>query len=469
MDPVEVEENEKYLIPECGFEAPDGKIFSRWEVEGVDLIAIPGNKEPIVSHIATDGVITFIACWRETPPAVVETAPKGNDCTYKGSAIDLVTAGTALGGSMQYALGTDAKTAPASGWSKEIPTAADAGTYYVWYRAAGEKDRSNSKKVCVTVTIAKRDVTVKANDQTIKETESPELTSANADLTGAVSDHALTAVTISEKEGKLIPSGATIKDSKGKEVTANYNITYEQGTLTVLQKISCKVTFNVANGEWDNGSKDEIEVELTGFEGDTLKLKPDQIPGVGSKPAANHKQGSWDVTPDTETAITKDTAYVYTYVEVPVYTVTVEGDNYTPGSGQNIVFTVKRSFGDDSTFDCFDKVTVDGNTVSDKYYQTARGSLILTLTSEYLDTLSAGSHNIKITFTDGEAQVSVTIKNKPSPVPATGESSSPFVCIAMLLLGGALVLFVAAIAPKTSRRKARPAHLIQGQTTKKDE
>lgn len=473
MDPVEVEENEKYLIPECGFEAPDGKIFSRWEVEGVDLIAIPGNKEPIVSQIATDGVITFIACWRETPPAVVETAPKGNDCTYKGSAIDLVTAGTALGGKMQYALGTDDKTAPASGWSTDIPTAADAGTYYVWYRAAGEKDRSNSKKVCVTVTIAKKDVTVKANDQTIKETESPELTSGNAVLTGAVSDHALTAVTITEKEGKLIPSGATIKDSKNNDVTANYKITYEQGTLTVLNKISSKVTFNVANGEWDNGGKDEIEVELTGFEGDTLKLQPDQIPSVGTKPAAHHKQGSWDVTPDTETAITKDTTYVYTYVEVPEYTVTVEGDNYTPGSGKNIVFTVKRSFGDDSTFDCFDKVTVDGITVIDKYFQTARGSLILTLSSEYLDTLSAGSHNIKITFTDGEAQVAVTIQKassttKPTSVPATGESSNPFIWL-ILPLTGLLGLLIAVLVPKSPRRRVRPANYFPGQTTKKDD
>ena len=35
--------------------------------------------------------------------------------------------------------------------------------------------------------------------------------------------------------------------------------------------------------------------------------------------------------------------------------------------------------------------------------------------------------------------------------------------------GGALLLFVAAIAPKPSRRKVRPAHLIPGQTTKKDD
>ena len=473
MDPVTVTENENYLLPECGFEAPEGKIFSSWNIDGVDLIGIPGNTEPMVSHIAKNGVITFIAHYREAPAAVVETAPKGNDSTYKGSAIELVTAGKALGGSMQYALGTDAKTAPASGWSKEIPTVTDAGTYYVWYMAAGEKDRSNSKKLCVTVTIAKKDVAVKANDQTIKETESPKLTSDNAVLTGAVSGHSMTAVTITEKDGKLIPSAATIKDSKNNDVTNNYKITYEQGTLTVLHKISCKVTFNVANGEWDNGGSDEIKVELEGFEGDTLKLQPDQIPGVGTKPAANHKKGSWDVTPDTETAITKDTAYVYTYEEIPVYTVTVEGDNYTPGSGKNIVVTVKRSFGDDATFDNFDNVTVDGNPLSDKYYQKERGSLILTLSSEYLDTLSAGSHNIKITFTDGEAQVAVTIlkaqsNTKPTSVPQTGEGANPFIWLIIPLIG-LLVLLVKVLVPKSPRRKVRPVNINPDEIMKKDE
>ncbi|MBR6474936.1 MAG: hypothetical protein IKS98_05745, partial [Lachnospiraceae bacterium] len=473
MDPVTVTENENYLLPECGFEAPEGKIFSSWNIDGVDLVGIPGNTEPMVSHIAKNGVITFIAHYREAPAAVVETAPKGNDSTYKGSAIELVTAGKALGGSMQYALGTDAKTAPASGWSKEIPTVTDAGTYYVWYMAAGEKDRSNSKKVCVTVTIAKKDVAVKAIDQTIKETESPELTSDNAVLTGAVSGHSMTAVTITEKDGKLIPSAATIKDSKNNDVTNNYKITYEQGALTVLHKISCKVTFNVANGEWDNGGSDEIKVELTGFEGDTLKLQPDQIPGVGTKPAANYKQGAWDVTPDTETGITKDTAYVYTYTEAPVYTITVDGDNFTPGSGKNIVFTVKRNIADDTTYSRFESFTVDGNSVSDKYFEKVPGSLILTVKSEFLDTLSAGSHNIKITFTDGEAQVAVTIlkaqsNTKPTSVPQTGEGANPFIWLIIPLIG-LLVLLVKVLVPKSPRRKIRPVNINPDEIMKKDE
>ena len=469
MDSIQITENERVTIPECEFEPPEGKLFDHWLIKDTTQIATPGREAAISRLIANDGVITLKAIYYSAPAAVVKTAPEAIDRTYDGSAKELIKAGGAEDGEMRYALGTNDEEPPVSDWSTDIPTATDAGTYYVWYMAAGDSKHSNSQKTCVTVTIAKKDVTVKANDQTIKETESPELTSGNAVLSGALSDHTMTAVTITEKDGKLIPSAAVIKDSKNNDVTANYKITYEQGTLTVLNKISCKVTFNVVNGEWDKGGKDAIEVVLTGFEGDTLKLKPDQIPGVGTKPAANHKQGSWDVTPDTDTAFTKDTTYVYTYVEVPVYTVAVVGDNYTPGSKQNIVFTVKRSFDDDTTFDSFDSVTVDGNTVSDKYYQKARGSLILTLNSEYLDTLSAGSHNIKITFADGEAQIAVTIKNKPKSIPSTGENISPFVCIAMLLIGGALLLFVAAIAPKPSRRKVRPAHLIPGQTTKKDD
>lgn len=42
-------------------------------------------------------------------------------------------------------------------------------------------------------------------------------------------------------------------------------------------------------------------------------MSADQIPAVGSKPDTHYKEGSWDVTPDTETAITSDTTYIYTY------------------------------------------------------------------------------------------------------------------------------------------------------------
>ena len=64
------------------------------------------------------------------------TAPTAKTLTYTGSAQELVTAGTAEGGTMQYALGSDATTAPTDNnlYTTSIPTAINAGTYNVCFR-----------------------------------------------------------------------------------------------------------------------------------------------------------------------------------------------------------------------------------------------------------------------------------------------------------------------------------------------
>ena len=95
----------------------------------------------------------------------------------------------------------------------------------------------------------------------------------------------------------------------------------------ILQKegISQTVTFRVVNGAWNDGSIADIVVTLIGQEGDTLKLAKEQIPAAGSKPDDTYKAGSWDVEPDTKTAITADTVYTYTYEPVISYT-TVYGN-----------------------------------------------------------------------------------------------------------------------------------------------
>ena len=80
-----------------------------------------------------------------------------------------------------------------------------------------------------------------------------------------------------------------------------------------------QITFKVVNGAWDEGEGEaataDKTVTLTGYEGDTLKLSADQIPAVGNKPDDTYKAGSWDTEPGTETAITTDTTYTYTYAQ----------------------------------------------------------------------------------------------------------------------------------------------------------
>ncbi len=69
----------------------------------------------------------------------------------------LVTAGNAEDGDMFYVLGSDDKIAPTEGWSKDVPTAKDAGTYYVWYKVVGDKKHKDTEPACVKVTIAEKE------------------------------------------------------------------------------------------------------------------------------------------------------------------------------------------------------------------------------------------------------------------------------------------------------------------------
>ena len=94
-------------------------------------------------------------------------------------------------------------------------------------------------------------------------------------------------------------------------ITADTTYTY---TYAQKASISQTVTFKVVNGSWNDETATDKTVTLTGYEGDTLKLTADQIPTVGTKPNDTYKAGSWDVMPNTDTAITEATTYTYTYV-----------------------------------------------------------------------------------------------------------------------------------------------------------
>ena len=85
--------------------------------------------------------------------ATITKVPTAKTLTYNGQAQELVTAGEAEGGEMQYAIGKDATTAPTEGWSAAIPSKTDAGTYYVWYKVKGDNNHLDSDAACVTVTI----------------------------------------------------------------------------------------------------------------------------------------------------------------------------------------------------------------------------------------------------------------------------------------------------------------------------
>ena len=155
--------------------------------------------------------------------------------------------GEATGGTMQYALGT--KDAATEEYTTSIPAATNAGTYYVWYKVVGDENHTDTEAACIPVTVAKKAVTVTAADQTVKLNESIDTTVSKAILTGAVEGTVLTAVTLTAgstqavtTQGTITASAATIKTADGEEdVTANYEITYQTGKLTV-EKVPVTIT-----------------------------------------------------------------------------------------------------------------------------------------------------------------------------------------------------------------------------------
>ena len=77
------------------------------------------------------------------------TAPTAKtDLVYTGSAIELVVAGSATGGEMQYKLGEDE-------YDTTVPAAINAGTYTVYYKVIGDGNHNDAAEVSITVTIAK--------------------------------------------------------------------------------------------------------------------------------------------------------------------------------------------------------------------------------------------------------------------------------------------------------------------------
>ena len=110
------------------------------------------GKDDALGCVLENGIVLF------RTKATVDKAPgKSDGLVYTGSSQELVTAGAATDGEMQYALGNE--TEATQSFAASIPAATDAGTYYVWYMVKGDDNHADSDKACVTVTVSAADPT----------------------------------------------------------------------------------------------------------------------------------------------------------------------------------------------------------------------------------------------------------------------------------------------------------------------
>lgn len=125
--------------------------FDHWEYNyGITVTDDLNPKD--FSHYALQWVKAVFV----TTPATITPAPTAKKLLNDGSAHTLLdtTNREVLHGTVYYALGSSNSVAPSDGWSENVPTATDAGTYYVWYKVtATDEHYADFNPVCIPVTI----------------------------------------------------------------------------------------------------------------------------------------------------------------------------------------------------------------------------------------------------------------------------------------------------------------------------
>ena len=266
-----------------------------------------------------------------------------------------------------------------------------------------------------------------------------------------------------------IPAAGSLPDEffqeGGWDVVPNTSIEITEDTVYTYVydeehsvRVSWTIAFSVINGTWNDGTRDNKTVILTGLKGDVLTLAANQIPAVGGKPDEGYTAGAWDPVPDTNTEITADTSYTYTFIPKDYHYFCESGENqeYVKMSGKDAEFVIKRSVDDNLSWPRFKSAELDGNTILPQNYSAAAGSVVICLKSAWLDTVEIGGHSLTVRFSDGSVDIPFKVLKS---VPKTGDSASPVLWIVMValgLLGLAAVLWGINKEKKKRRKKDSP-------------
>ena len=221
-----------------GAEVENGKLILPIQKNDVETTDSVGTVTVVIksTNYADITLTVNVNATNKLVPTV--TAPTANALTYNGSEQALVTAGKTTGGTMLYRLGD-------SEWSEHIPTAKNAGKYTVWYKVQGDAEYADVAEQSLTVSAAKKAVTVTALDKSAHTgSTAPDLSSPEADknykvegLLGADTLSGTVTLTYAQTPDMSKP-GKTAINIAGTLSNDNYEITYVHGTLTVSDRPS---------------------------------------------------------------------------------------------------------------------------------------------------------------------------------------------------------------------------------------
>lgn len=210
------------------------------------------------------------------------------------------------------------------------------------------------------------------------------------------------------------------------------------GTVDSSGKITYTRTYPVTFCDWD---------------GTLLETQPQAV-GYGltaTAPTAPTRDGytfaGWqsDIGTSIDDPVTAATTFTATYTIDNPSGAFVGGAAYTKGSNASLIYKVEKDYA------LFEYAEVDGERVGDSQVEVKDGSTTATLKASYLDTLSTGSHTVKVvfsdgTFSEGSFQVIDAVTSADAPDPhklAAASDTTPYAGVALL---GALALGCLAVA-----------------------
>ena len=221
-----------------GAKVEDGKLTLPIQKNDVKTTGSVGTVTVVIKSTNYEDITLTVNVNATNKLVSTVTAPTANTLTYNGAEQALVTAGKTTGGTMLYRLGD-------SEWSEQLPTAKNAGEYTVWYKVQGNAEYADVAEQNVTVTVAKKSVTVTALDQSAYTgSTAPDLSSPEADkdykVEGLVGADTLSGtVTLDYAQTPdMSKTGKTAINITGTLSNDNYEITYVSGTLTVSKQSS---------------------------------------------------------------------------------------------------------------------------------------------------------------------------------------------------------------------------------------
>ena len=111
---------------------------------------------------------------------------KANDIICDTTEQPLITVtGSASGGIMHYALSDTEPDSNSSAWKTDIPTAADAGTYTVWYKVVGDSNHNDTEPVSITVKISDATPAIQDANMTVSKGQTQTLEIKDSTGTGS--------------------------------------------------------------------------------------------------------------------------------------------------------------------------------------------------------------------------------------------------------------------------------------------